>query len=243
MRQRFLSVLATGLFLLCVTGMANATLTTIGTASYGSSNYKLIYDADSPFGPITWLDYTNDPLNWQGQMAWVAGLNGSEVITYNLNPGVIMNWSGGWRLPATVDGVWEYGCDGTTTAGYNITSSEMGHLYYTELRNIGQYATDGTYLHPGWGLQKTGDFDNLVAAWYWSGTEYAEGASVHFGPDFAWFLDMRIDVGFQNTLTKIDHGLRGLAVRPGQVVPLPGAVWLLGSGLTGLVALGRRRKT
>jgi len=36
----------------------------------------------------------------------------------------------------------------------------------------------------------------------------------------------------------------GLAVRSGQVsdVPVPGAIWLLGSGLADVVAFGRRRK-
>ena len=75
----------------------------------------------------------------------------------------------------TVDGPFVWGYDGTTTGGFNITSSEMGHLYYTELGNKGFFATDGTNPQPGWGLSNTGDFQNLNPNpnQYWSGTELA----------------------------------------------------------------------
>ena len=68
MKKRFLSVLAAGLFILTIAGLANAALTTIGTAGYDSNhsgtiesdeNYNLIYDADGPLGPVTWLDYSH----------------------------------------------------------------------------------------------------------------------------------------------------------------------------------------
>ncbi len=52
-----------------------AALTTIGQAQYGGQNYNLIWDNDSPFGSIVWLDYTNNYNTWQNQMNWVAGLN------------------------------------------------------------------------------------------------------------------------------------------------------------------------
>ena len=235
MKKRFLAVLVTGLFLLTLTGLAQAALTTIGTATYGCSDYKLIYDADGPFGPITWLDYSKSVNNWAYQKAWAAGLGASLTVT--LNPGyrTSIDWETGWRLPDTVDGGYSWGYDGTTAAGYNITTSEMGHLYYTELGNKGFYATDGTNPQDGWGLNNTGDFDNLLASWYWSGTEYADN------PDPTWGFDM--NGGYQDD--GYEHGDEyGLAVRSGQVsaVPVPGAIWLLGSGLAGVVALGRRRK-
>jgi len=78
---------------------------------------------------ITWLDYSNAPDTWQNQVSWAANL----AVTVN---GVTYD---NWRLPATVDGPYVWGYDGTTTAGYNITTSEMGHLYYTELVNKGYY--------------------------------------------------------------------------------------------------------
>jgi len=69
--------------------------------------------------------------------------------------------------PDDWDGVWEYGVDGTTTAGYNITSSEMGHLYYTELGNDGYFDTSGNTTgcseSSPYCLTNTGDFQNLQA--------------------------------------------------------------------------------
>jgi hypothetical protein len=141
------------------------------------------------------------------------------------------------------------GYDGTTTAGYNITSSEMGYMYYVNLGNKGYYATDGTNPQPGWGLSNTSfesggpggptvSFQNLtpVATFiysYWSGTEYSSN------PNFAWFF--RFDKGLQGIDNK-DAGPYTWAVRPGDVsgVPEPTTMLLLGSGLLGL--WGARRK-
>jgi hypothetical protein len=132
-----------------------------------------------------------------------------------------------------VDGPYVFGYTGNITAGYNITSSEMGHLFYTELGNLGTYNTSGV-SQPGYGLMKTGDFANLVNSWYWSGTGYADVST------YAWTFNM--DLGYQYDRHK-GFDLYGLAVRSGQVstVPVPGAFWLLGSGLIGLVGLSRKR--
>lgn len=68
----------------------------------------------------------------------------------------------------------------------------MGHLYYTELGNLGYCDTSGNCPQSGWGLNNTGDFNNLIASysWYWSDTEYA-----HYPYD-AWGFDM--NDGFQH---------------------------------------------
>ena len=209
---------------------AQAALQTIGTATYNSTDYNLIYDNDLE---ITWLDYSNNLGNWDEQVDWAAGLNTPGELTYNFNPGVSMNWGDAWRLPTTVDGPWEWGNDGTTTAGYNITSSEMGHLYYTELGNKGYYATDGTNPQLGWGLTNTGDFQNLQADFYWSGTEYAAYTS-----DDAWFFDTYY--GYQYRFNK-SNDFSALAVRPGQLAvvpePISSTLFIVGSAM-----LGFRRK-
>lgn len=141
---------------------SHATLTNIGTATYNSSDYNLIYDDD--FG-IVWLDYSNTPNEWGNQVVWAAGLNNVDALTYNLNPGITMNWAGDWRLPTAMNQDESGRC-----GGYNCTGSEMGHLYYIELGN-----QQGNPPH------NTSLFTNLVTYYfYWSGTEYAAN------PDCAW---------------------------------------------------------
>ena len=213
-------------------GSAGASLTLIGTANYSGQNYNLIYMDDGPFGPVTWLDYTNSRTTWQNQVDWAAGLGSNLTVT--LSPLYVMDidWGTGWRLPNTVDGPYVRSNDGSTSWGYNITTSEMGYLYYEALDNKGYRTTDGS-IQPGWGLNNTGDFNSLKADYYWSGTEQA------WSPNSAWHF--RFSHGLQDLNAKSQNQY-ALAVRPGAVVPLPGAVWLLASGLIGLVGFRKKFK-
>ena len=200
-----------------IAGLANADLIVRGTDSLGN---KLIYDDDLD---ITWYDYTKSYETWDDMVLW-AGLLTISYAGSTLDD---------WRLPATVDGPFEWGYDGTTTGGYNISSSEMGHLYYEELGNLARYDTSGD-PQSGWGLQNTGDFDNLIASGYWSGTEYA-GI-----PGVAWDFSMGTGVhDFDN-----GYDFYGLAVRSGDVsaVPIPGGIYLLGTGLISFAGIRRFKK-
>lgn len=240
MKKQLIGITA-ALALLGVTGTTQATLTTIGTTTYMGSDYNLIWDDDNNGNSVVWLDYSNDRDTWANQTAWAASLDGQ--LTCNIDAAYTISWDSDWRLGSTVDGVFEFGYDGTTTAGYNITSSEMGHLFYEELGNLGYYDTSGSGPQINYGLQNTGDFDNLIASddsnisWYWSGTDYA------IDPSDAWFFE---DEGWQTILPKHYLGY-GLALRTGQVstadsVPEPTTMLLFGTGIAGLAAMGRRRK-
>lgn len=141
--KKYLAGLAVmGVVALGLSGPAHASLVVSGTVNYDGADRNLIYDNDLN---ITWLDSTKVYSTWSSQVNWAANL----VLTVN---GVTYD---NWRLPATVDGPFVWGNDGTTTDGYNITTSEMGHLFYTELHNKGFYDTNGNY-QPDHGLTNKG---------------------------------------------------------------------------------------
>ena len=210
-----------------VPGFAQAALITIGTAGYDSDGngdpevYNLIWDNDNNGNSVVWLDYTNDELNWDNQMDWAAGLGNTGVLTINLD-GYTLDWVGAWRLPETDN----------ETSGYNITTSEMGHLYYEELGNSDDETGGNDDL-------VTGPFDYLIPYTYWSGKEVtAENTRV-------WTFNM--DDGKQEGLSKDDpenssdeRMLHGLAlhdvvnVSPTDPVPLPSTILLFSVGLAGL---------
>lgn len=245
--------------LLTATG-ANATLV-------GSADGKTVWDADVS-GGITWLSnanlaatnsfglarnvdlgtipgvntyggsyiYNDGRMTWGGAMKWIDAMNasngGAGYLGYN-----------NWRLPTTTDtGIPGYQMSyNSTDGGYNNpTTSEMSHLYYTELGNKGYFSTTGAY-QPGYGLvndpanpNDESLFTNLQSDIYWSRTEYAVGTLN------AWDFNFRY--GYQNYHGKILSSF-ALAVRPGQVaaVPVPAAAWLLGSGFLGLIGVARRK--
>lgn len=199
---------------------AHAELFNRGTDSLGN---RLIYDSDLN---ITWYDYSNSVNTWQNQVNWADALDVNFGGTHYTD----------WRLPLTVDGIYVWGYDGTTTGGYNITSSEMGHLYYTELGNAGYRDTSGNLTGCGWPnppcLTNTGDFQNLQLRDYWSGTEYSAN------PNLAWVFNA--SGGNQNYDFKEGNVTYALAVRPGDVAVVPEPISSILFVTGGTLLAGRR---
>jgi len=179
----------------------------------GSSECNLIYEDDQG---LIWLDYTSrSGRNWDGVVSWAAGLNDKGALTIKPDPGVSVSWEGDWRLPKTKDGARRFGYDGTTTAGFNITTSELGYLYYVSLGNLGYYDKNGNptgegwYPDSAWGPKNMGPFKNLQASVYWS-SEYS------IAPLHAWSFNLAF--GDQNnTAFKTSYPYLGIAVRPAKV--------------------------
>ncbi len=175
---------------------ADAALQNLGTDSQGN---RLIYDTDFD---ITWYDYTNTANTWLNQGIWASGLSvnfGGNMLT-------------GWRLPTALnqDG------SGPCTIQFNCTGSEMGHLFYTELGNVGRVDTSDNPTGCGFPgqptcLTNTGYFEHLLNDFYWSGTDgFGSGA---FG--------FNTNDGLQSARTE-GGGNYAIAVRPGlAVVPEP----------------------
>ena len=239
-----LSVLA---LTLCLTSTANATLfTRLG----GDALYDDVLD-------ITWLSNANlaasnsfgvggintgGTMNWNTANAWIAGMNSTNHLGFN-----------DWRLPtlSPINGTsfqTGFSNNGTTDLGYGATGigwqdgsnnpvSEMGHLYYSTLGNLGICTPDngtpsGCVVQPGFGLNNVDQFTNLLPIGYWSGTE--------LNPSDAWAFNFRNGNQVNNSKDGIFFAL---VVRPGDVaaVPVPAAVWLMGSALFGLAGFRRKK--
>ncbi len=135
MKRKLIGVLAV-LILLGVSGMAGvsqAALVKIGQGIHwdginGVTTSNLIWDTETDLkgDSLIWLDYSAPQKNWDDQKFWAQGIN-TMVIT--LDSGYTVDWGAtSWRLPDA------HNQDGSGPGyGYNVTGSEMGHLFYDEL--------------------------------------------------------------------------------------------------------------
>ncbi len=158
---------------------------------------------------LTVADFNTDTgqMTWWGAQAWVS----------NLTLGGLK----GWSLPATADAA------NPNNYGYNITTSQMGDLFYNQLGGLAP--TDLSANHnANYNL-----FSNVQDSLYWSSSEYT------LDPRFAWYFVNH--QGYQYDLNKYFQ-VYAWAVHVGDVtaVPLPGVVWLFGSAMLGLMGFNRR---
>lgn len=218
--KKWLFLFLLGAFL--IPSYAQATLTTIGTATYLGNDYNLIFEGDLGSDGLVWLDYTNFFAFWDNQVAWASGLSFSDAeVTIFSDYTTSIDFSTGWRLPDA----------GTSpTAGYNVITSEMGNLFYNEL-GLDAGSTSAAELNAT-------NFDNLIARWYWSGTECAPNS------DSAWDFNMTSGEQYNRYKTTYYYGL---ALLSGQVsaadpVPEPATLLLISTGIAGFAGYRRKRR-
>lgn len=187
---------------------------------------------------ITWLQDAN--------YAKTSGYSGIEVMQWPLAE----QWAeqlvyGGyddWRLPSARLRNSPPACyetDGSCDAGYNVTVSELGYMFFVNLGNRATVDANGQFqVDPG--LTNTHFIDGLTG----------ESVSfLNFQPGYYWY---REEVGILNYVWYFNTDgyqdyfgpssrASAWAVRDGDVgvVPVPGGGWLLGSALLGLVGVGR----
>ena len=220
-----------------VAGTANSSLIDRG----GGLIYDDVLD-------ITWLQDANyaqtsgyDPdgiMNWDDAVAWADQLVYGGYDDWRL-PHVFPVSGDNYNHNQSVDGSSDEGVNVSApdSAYPGSTGSEMAYMYYNNLDNLGYMDVYGNRRESGgWGLHNTGPFINLQDyTYYWSGT------SVVIDPPRAWHFNFKN--GDQSRDLKNEFTYYAWAVRDGDstsVVPLPPAIWLLGSGL--IVFAGIRRK-
>lgn len=206
----------------------------------------LIYDntlnvtwlADANYAKTSGYD-SDGYMSWQNAMTWASNLNYFDNVrnaTYS-----------DWRLPTITD-LGEPGCNygySGTDCGYNVSTagSELAHLYHGDFANKslvdtrGQQQADYGLIDDPANPNDESLFSNIQSYYYWTGTSYnGTGGNAQ---DHAWYF--RASTGEQYYHSKGTQ-FYAWAVRDGDVaaVPLPGAVWLFGSALIGMVFSTRR---
>ena len=244
--------LCAGLWVLGMTGTAQAALYDRGGGLIYDDVLNITWLQDANYAQTSGYD-TDGKMTWGAAVAWADGLSYYDSvrdITYD-----------DWRLPtvAPIDGStfdYNWAADGSTDLGYHIsdagttyagaTGSELAYMYYNNLLgNEPYYNTDGSNNSLWTGVVSpdftdatdglTESFEHLQSSVYWSGTEYAPNT---YG---AWLFHTYD--GYQSNTNK-SHEFYAWAVRSGDVsaVPIPGAVWLFGSGMLGLAGMVRRKR-
>ena len=238
--------------LLALALLASAAVTGTGTAqaSLVDRGNGLLYDNVLN---VTWLQDANyaktSGASATGQMDW----NTATTWAANLNYNGLTGWRLATNTPISGGASYNYNnssFNGSTDIGYNITSpkSELAYMYHVNL-GLNDYFSTANVYQANFGVfgngtsngvnrlsngqANVGLVQNLQSNAYWSGAEYSPGSGN------AWGFDTGL--GSQVYYGKVNQ-FYAWAVRPGDVsaVPVPGAVWLFGSGLLGLLGFKRR---
>ncbi|MGB7934706.1 MAG: PEP-CTERM sorting domain-containing protein [Gammaproteobacteria bacterium] len=169
---------------------------------------------------ITWV--TNAALSgegtWDTQVAWADGLDYLGFDDWRL---ASMSVAAGLPIGTTTS---VFDCRSATEA--QCRDNELGYMFY---HNLG--GTFGDFLR---GNQTVDGVDLMnIQGVYWSGTEYDSGNAWGFPLDGMQDFDIKGLINFN-----------GWAVRAGDVaaVPEPPVVWLIGSGLIGMIGVAKHKK-
>jgi hypothetical protein len=199
--------------LLLMAGAANAALLSrAGGQAYYDDVLNITWLGDANYAQTTYYD-SDGWMTWYEAQTWIESLNAEGGTGYL--------GANDWRLPETLqpDASCSIQYFGQSSGG-GCTGSEMGHLYYVDgIESL---------------IFTSGPFSRVESGGYWSGTTQEDD------PGHAWRF--AFSSGIQDHIGK-NTFLHAWAVRPGDIaeVPVPGAVWLLATGVAALGVRLRRR--
>ncbi len=226
----------------CALATMGALMVNTAQAQLFNRGGGLIYDsvqnvtwlADANYAKTSGFD-SDGAMNWQDATAWTEGLVYHDTVrnvSYD-----------NWRLPSIHD-LGSPGCNSGysgTDCGYNVDtqSSEIAHLFYVSLGNKAFVDSNGQ-VQSDYGL-----FDD-------PNNPNDESLFANFQDSFYWLADSHANSTGDAWRFKLTNGLQdygkksfllySLVVRDGDVaaVPLPGAAWLFGTALIGMIFSKRR---
>jgi hypothetical protein len=233
--KKLMTVCLAVTMILAVSGVANAALAVIGTATDSAGSYNMVWENDDTDGTsLVWLDMTTSN-TWQGAMDWAAGLD--STMTYNVDPGYSVAFSDTqWRLPECEDRITTLGMaygtapGNTHSFGYYIPG-EAEHLYrsggLTTFENL-----NTTYI--GNWLATTTDYPMRDDTGLFNSPDSDPGA-YYYNIGNGNLALQRLDPRFGNP-SKYTLAVRSADIT---VVPEPATMCLLGLG--GLMLRRRKR--
>lgn len=214
-------------FILALFGFLGSCSSVFADSLIGSDS--LNYDEEHNIVCDTLLEtyWTRGPdskgiMTWNEAKQWIKELNDKKFGGFN-----------DWRLPWTPDGTWGY--DGNANVSkYNVTDSELGHLYYKNLGLLGKLNKDRSEnAEFGLGDKKT-IFGDLPSGLYWFGT--ISSKSLIAEKYSVWKFNFGDGMQFLETYDA--SPAYAIAVRSASPVPEPSSAALF---LIGLFTLARIR--
>lgn len=198
----------------------NASAALIGrlSATPGGSDYQAYYDDQLD---ITWLADANAI----GQVDWSTANNWANSL--------VIDGVTGWRLPNMDVNGDAVVVDCTSSTQADCKDNEYGHLFY--------YGS-GTTFDNGISSSNHSPFSDVQGSSYWSNNTTVAFNLCNSSSGRACMASAGSYGSYGS------YGLPGpyyaWAVHNGDIgaVPVPASVWLMGSGLIGLIGLARRKK-